>query len=56
MRKVKAVPPAAGFDEVLVPGDLESRARERRRREGIPLADHVWASLVEVAQSLGVEA
>ena len=55
VRKVRAVPPAAGFDEVLVPGDLESRARERRRRDGIPLPDRVWDKLVEVAQSLGVE-
>ena len=55
VRKVRAIPPATGVDEVLVPGDLESRAREARTRDGIPMADHVWESLVELAQSLHLE-
>ena len=35
LRDLKAIPPAEGFDEVLVPGEPEARAqaaRERRRR------------------------
>jgi LDH2 family malate/lactate/ureidoglycolate dehydrogenase len=55
-RQIRAVPPAPGFDEVLVPGDLESRAREVRSRDGIPIPDVVWDSLTDVAQSLGIEA
>ena len=55
LRQVKSVPPAPGFDEVLVPGDLEDRARPARRRDGIPVNDKVWGSLVELAESLGVE-
>ena len=54
-RRVRAVPPAPGFDEVLAPGDLEARTRERRRREGIPIADDIWQSLTEAAASVGVE-
>ena len=46
-RRVRAVPPA--------PGDLEARTRERRRREGIPIADDIWQSLTEAAASVGVE-
>ncbi len=53
-RQVNAVPPAAGFDEVLVPGDLEARAREKRSQEGIPLPAEVWRSLTDLAQGLGV--
>ena len=53
-RRVNAVPPAAGFDEVLVPGDLEARAREERTREGIPIPVEVWRSLTDLAQSLEV--
>ena len=53
--EVRAIPPAEGFDEVVVPGDLEARARADRRANGIPLLDDVWDSLVETAKSLGVD-
>lgn len=50
--RVRAVPPAPGFKEVLSPGDLESRTRERRRREGIPIDPEMWQTLQELAQTL----
>lgn len=53
--EVRAIPPADGFDEVVVPGDLEARARADRRANGIPLPDDVWDSLVETAASLDVD-
>ena len=53
-RRMRAVPPAAGFEEVLVPGDLENRARVTRKRDGIPIADDVWSSLTDLAVSLDV--
>ena len=53
-RRVKAVPPAPGFEAVLVPGDPEARTREIRQREGIPIADDIWKSITEAADSLGV--
>ena len=53
-RRVNAVPPAAGFDEVLVPGDLEARAREKRSREGIPIPAEVWQILTDLARGLEV--
>ncbi len=52
--EVRSIPPASGFEEVVVPGDLEARARVDRRANGIPLPDEVWVSLVEVAASLDV--
>lgn len=55
-QRVRAVPPAAGFTEVLVPGDLEARTRQTRLREGIPLPEDLWGRLNELARSLGVEA
>ena len=54
-RRVRAVPPAPGFDEVLAPGDMEARTREQRRREGIPIAEDIWQSFTEAAASVGVE-
>jgi LDH2 family malate/lactate/ureidoglycolate dehydrogenase len=53
-RRVRAVPPAPGFEEVLVPGDPEVRTREARQRDGIPIADDVWKSITELAASLGL--
>jgi LDH2 family malate/lactate/ureidoglycolate dehydrogenase len=55
-RRVRAVPPAPGFAEVLVPGDLEARTRALRLREGIPIPEDLWGRLRELAASLGVEA
>lgn len=53
-RRVRAVPSAPGFKEVLVPGDLEFRTRPIRRRDGIPIADDIWQRVTELAASLGV--
>src|SRR5581483_418051 len=51
-QRVHAVPPAPGFQEVLVPGDLEFRTRQTRQREGIPVDDAVWQSLMEAQDSV----
>lgn len=53
-RRVRAVPPAPGFDEVLAPGDMEARSRRQRRRDGIPIADDIWRSFTAAAASVGV--
>jgi LDH2 family malate/lactate/ureidoglycolate dehydrogenase len=37
--------PARGFDEVLVPGEIERRTRARRAREGVPVPPATWAEL-----------
>ncbi len=53
-RKMRAVPPAKGFQEVLVPGDLEAKARESRSRDGVPVMDDIWALLTGLAEEFGV--
>ena len=53
-QQVRSIPPAPGFDQVVVPGDLEARARVERTANGIPLPDDVWTSLVDTAESLGI--
>ena len=53
-RRIRAIPPAPGFDEVIVPGDPEARNRAERTENGIPITDEIWASLVQTAESLGV--
>ena len=53
---LRAVRPAPGFAEVLVPGDPEQRTRAARTRDGIPLPAEVWRSLQETAAAVGAEA
>jgi LDH2 family malate/lactate/ureidoglycolate dehydrogenase len=53
--ELKAVPPAAGFDEVCLPGEIEMRTHAVRRREGIPLAGRVFEELVALSSELDVE-
>jgi uncharacterized oxidoreductase len=52
--QVKAVPPAAGFDEVLLPGEPEHRAAESRRADGIQVDESTWVQLTAAAAELGI--
>ena len=54
IRVLKALPRAAGVDEILMPGERGRRMLERRTREGIPLPPPVVAELSKVAADLGV--
>lgn len=51
---MRAVAPAPGFEEVLVPGDRERRSREEREAKGIPIPRSVRAGLADWARRLGV--
>ncbi len=51
---VRASPPAPGFGEILLPGEPERRARERRRAEGVPIDDKSLADILAAIGSLGV--
>ncbi len=55
MDRVKKVKPAAGFEEVLIPGDPERRSAEARLEEGIPVADRTWEQIVEGGKSVGLD-
>lgn len=50
----KATRPAAGTDEVLVPGEPERRSRVVRERDGIPLSGDAWKAITDTAARLGV--
>lgn len=51
---VKATPPAPGFDEVLVPGDFESRSRQQRLAEGIEVPSDTFDKIEAWAEKLNV--
>lgn len=52
--RLKSQQPAEGFDEVLLPGEPESRSRADRTEKGIPLPDATWDAIATVARDLHV--
>lgn len=49
---IKSIPPAPGFDEVLVPGDFEYRSRSQRLADGVNVPDTIYRQLQECAEKL----
>lgn len=54
LRRVKEVPPARGFSEVLLPGEPERRSKEERLATGIPMPEATWNAIVAAGRSLGL--
>jgi L-2-hydroxycarboxylate dehydrogenase (NAD+) len=53
-RRVKEQPRAQGFDEILMPGEPETRTEQKRLRQGIPLTPDIVASLRSEGELAGV--
>lgn len=53
--RVKSLPRAQGFDEILIPGEPEERKTEERIHSGIPLTKKVLDSLLEEADRRGIQ-
>jgi LDH2 family malate/lactate/ureidoglycolate dehydrogenase len=51
---IKALPPATGTSEILVPGERGRRSAAERAAAGIPLGPKVWRELTEIATGLDV--
>jgi LDH2 family malate/lactate/ureidoglycolate dehydrogenase len=51
---VKSSKPAPGFEEVLVPGELEFRTLLKRQKEGIPVDDATLEAMRKHGEFLGV--
>lgn len=49
LEALRHLPPAEGFDEVLIPGERGRACRDKRLSEGIPIADEVWTRLQALA-------
>jgi ureidoglycolate dehydrogenase (NAD+) len=49
---IKSLPKAEGFEEILVPGEPETRLRRQRLEEGIPLPDGTVRNLRSAAERL----
>ena len=50
----KSAPPAPGFEEVLMPGEIDFRIRAEREAEGIPIDPVTWQQIKASAEALNV--
>lgn len=55
INRIKAVPPAPGFSEVMLPGEPELRARWRRACDGIAVPEATWEAIKACTAPLGVD-
>ncbi|GEA17447.1 MAG: hypothetical protein PWR22_330 [Moorella sp. (in: firmicutes)] len=53
--EIKALPPASGFDEVMLPGEPERRKKAERLANGIPLSLEVFEELKRIGAHYGVK-
>ncbi|MDH3602506.1 MAG: Ldh family oxidoreductase [Candidatus Tectomicrobia bacterium] len=51
---IKDTPPAAGFTEVMYPGEMEYRTAQQRRRDGIFVEDETWRQLTALKEEYGL--
>lgn len=51
---MKAAPPAQAGGEILLPGEMERRVAEKRRRDGLPIDDTTLQQLNASAERLGI--
>ncbi len=54
--EVKSTPPSAGFNEVLMPGEIEEARLVQAQTHGVNLSDEIVAELRKSARSVGIDA
>jgi LDH2 family malate/lactate/ureidoglycolate dehydrogenase len=52
---IKSCPPAPGFSEVLIPGEIEYRTEQKRLHEGIPIDDETWQSIEALCNRFSID-
>ena len=55
VERVRGVPKAQGYDEILMPGEPEARLEAQHRKSGIPYSPHDLAPLHDEAAKAGVQ-
>lgn len=53
--RLKSIPAADGFDEVRIPGEIESIAKRENERRGVPLRPGVVENLIELGEIYDVD-
>ncbi|MFT5369968.1 MAG: putative oxidoreductase, partial [Candidatus Latescibacterota bacterium] len=51
---LKSSPLMPGFEEILMPGEMEARMRAQKERDGVFVDDETWRQICEAGTSVGV--
>ena len=54
IQEIKSCPRAEGVDEILLPGEIEARATEERRANGIPITLPILQELESLGEAAGI--
>lgn len=54
-QEIKAVPPAPGFRQVMIPGEPELRTKAVRMKEGVPVPEAIWEKIAAIADKYGID-
>ena len=55
LNKIKEIPPAKGFSEVLLPGEPEARMATERLKNGIEIPQDTWDAVKKAGLTVGVD-
>jgi uncharacterized oxidoreductase len=55
VKLIKTCPPAEGFSEILLPGEIESREYKKRSKYGISVYEEAWNDIDRISKDLGVK-
>lgn len=55
IRTMKRSKPMPGFDEILMPGEPESRTEKKKLNEGIYVPERTWEDITEKAKELNID-
>jgi len=55
VREIKSSPVRRGFTEVLLPGEMEHRVMQKRKKDGIPIDDISWQNIVNACSKLRLD-
>jgi len=55
IKKIKSIPPAKGFEEVLLPGEPEANMHQKRLLQGIPIPEDTWSAVRKAGLTVGLD-
>ena len=51
---LKSAPLMPGFEEILMPGEMEARMRAQKEKNGVSIDDETWRQILETGANVGV--
>ena len=55
IRTIKRSKPRPGFNEILIPGELEFKTEKKKLKEGIYVPERTWKEIIEISKELNLD-